>query len=112
MAVREILKMGDARLLRVAQPVLKFGGHELAALVADMQGLPALSPTRYADALDDRFVAALDIDGEARGFALAYLVRAVTPGQYRLPAVAVEDMYAPQFRGRAAMGSVVVAPVN
>jgi peptide deformylase len=37
MAVREILKMGDARLLRVAQPVLKFGGHELAALVADMK---------------------------------------------------------------------------
>ena len=63
-------------------------------------------------AAHDRFVAALDIDGEARGFALAYLVRAVTPGQYRLPAVAVEDMYAPQFRGRAAMGSVVVAPVN
>lgn len=81
-------------------------------MVADMQWLPSLSPTRYADALDDRFVVALDIDGEERGFALAYLVRAVTPGTYRLPAVAVEDMYAPQFRGRAAMGSVVVAPVN
>jgi len=37
MAVREILKMGDARLLRVAQPVLDFGGPELAALVADMK---------------------------------------------------------------------------
>ena len=37
MAVREILKMGDARLLRVAQPVLGFGTPELAALVADMQ---------------------------------------------------------------------------
>ena len=37
MAVREILKMGDARLLRVAQPVLNFGGSELAALVADMK---------------------------------------------------------------------------
>ncbi len=37
MAVREILKMGDARLLRVAQPVLNFGGPELAALVADMK---------------------------------------------------------------------------
>ena len=36
MAVREILKMGDARLLRVAQPVLAFGTPELAALVADM----------------------------------------------------------------------------
>lgn len=37
MAVREILKMGDQRLLRVAQPVLNFGGPELAALVADMK---------------------------------------------------------------------------
>ena len=37
MAVREILKMGDARLLRVAQPVLAFGTPELAVLVADMQ---------------------------------------------------------------------------
>ena len=37
MAVREILKMGDARLLRVAQPVLGFGTPELAVLVADMQ---------------------------------------------------------------------------
>ena len=37
MAVRELLKMGDARLLRVAQPVLGFGTPELAVLVADMQ---------------------------------------------------------------------------
>ncbi len=37
MAVREILKMGDQRLLRVAQPVQVFGTPELAALVVDMQ---------------------------------------------------------------------------
>lgn len=36
MAVREILKMGDPRLLRVAQPVTAFGTPELRALVADM----------------------------------------------------------------------------
>lgn len=36
MAVREILKMGDERLLRVAQPVREFGTTELQALVADM----------------------------------------------------------------------------
>lgn len=34
--VRNILKMGDARLLRKAQPVTQFGSHELAALIADM----------------------------------------------------------------------------
>jgi peptide deformylase len=36
LAVREILKMGDARLLRVAQPVREFGTPELQELVADM----------------------------------------------------------------------------
>ena len=36
MAVRPILKMGDPRLLRVAQPVANVGTPELAALVADM----------------------------------------------------------------------------
>lgn len=36
MAVREILKMGDPRLLRVAEPVREFGTPELEALIADM----------------------------------------------------------------------------
>lgn len=36
MAVREILKMGDARLLRVAQPVTRFGAEELSLLISDM----------------------------------------------------------------------------
>jgi len=36
MAVREILKMGDPRLLRVAQPVREFGTSELRALIDDM----------------------------------------------------------------------------
>ena len=36
MTVREILKMGDPRLLRVAQPVAQFDTPELHALIADM----------------------------------------------------------------------------
>jgi peptide deformylase len=36
MAVREILKMGDPRLLRVAQPVREFGAPALRALIDDM----------------------------------------------------------------------------
>ena len=36
MTVRDILKMGDARLLRVAQPVRAFDTPELHALVADL----------------------------------------------------------------------------
>ncbi|HEY8357482.1 MAG TPA: peptide deformylase [Ramlibacter sp.] len=37
MTVREILKMGDARLLRVAKPVEAFDTPQLHALIADMQ---------------------------------------------------------------------------
>lgn len=37
MAVREILKMGDARLLRVAQPVRAFDTPDLRALITDME---------------------------------------------------------------------------
>ena len=36
MSVREILKMGDPRLLRVAKPVAQFGTAALRALIADM----------------------------------------------------------------------------
>ena len=36
MAIREILKMGDPRLLRVAQPVTRFDSDEVHQLVTDM----------------------------------------------------------------------------
>jgi peptide deformylase len=34
--IREILRMGDARLLRVSEPVHEFDAPELHALLADM----------------------------------------------------------------------------
>lgn len=37
MTVRDILKMGDARLLRIAEPVQAFDTPELHALIADMR---------------------------------------------------------------------------
>jgi peptide deformylase len=36
MTVREILKMGDPRLLRIAEPVLRFDTRELHTLIVDM----------------------------------------------------------------------------
>ncbi len=36
MPIRDILKMGDPRLLRIAEPVTKFDTPELHALIADM----------------------------------------------------------------------------
>jgi peptide deformylase len=37
MAIREVLKMGDPRLLAVAEPVLEFGTPELESLLVDMR---------------------------------------------------------------------------
>jgi len=37
MAIREVLKMGDPRLLAVAEPVLEFGTPELDSLLTDMR---------------------------------------------------------------------------
>ncbi len=37
MAIRPVLRMGDARLRQRAEPVIKFGSEELLALLADMR---------------------------------------------------------------------------
>ncbi|WP_242220133.1 alpha-2-macroglobulin family protein [Shinella zoogloeoides] len=57
----------------------------------------------------DRFVAAFNrSEGDNRDVTLAYVVRAVTPGTYDLPAAQVEDMYRPQFSARTATGRMQV----
>lgn len=56
----------------------------------------------------DRFLAAVDWRN-SKAFHLAYIVRAVSPGEYHHPAATVEDMYRPQFRARTAAGTVIVA---
>jgi uncharacterized protein YfaS (alpha-2-macroglobulin family) len=86
--------------------------------------LSAITNTRIAEARDDRFFAALDLgrkpyrswweSDEDRtndyAFHVAYIVRAVTPGSFALPAVNASDMYAPRVFGRTAMGHVTIAP--
>ena len=91
--------------LEIDNPDLFDGGgvDELAFLKRDVE------PT-YSEYRDDRFVAALDRSGEANAsFTLAYIARAVTPGQYVYPPAVIEDMYKPQRFGRTAVGSVVVS---
>jgi uncharacterized protein YfaS (alpha-2-macroglobulin family) len=78
----------------------------------DLAWLPELTPTLYSEFLDDRFVAAFDLDWGRRSYTTAYLVRAVTPGTYHLPAAQIEDMYQPQFRARTAGGTVAVTPLQ
>ena len=47
--------------------------------------------------------------GGAGAFTLAYVVRAVTPGEFVYPAAVVEDMYDPETAGRTAIGKLSVA---
>ncbi len=57
----------------------------------------------------DRFVAAFDrVASDNSEITLAYVVRAVTPGNYSHPAASVEDMYRPQFSARTASGRMEV----
>jgi uncharacterized protein YfaS (alpha-2-macroglobulin family) len=62
----------------------------------------------YTEARDDRYIAALDLDSGTSEFTLAYVVRAVTPGEFKYPALDVEDMYDPETYGRTAIGKLVV----
>lgn len=55
----------------------------------------------------DRFAAAVDWQG-TQSFRLAYMVRAISPGEFHRPAASVEDMYRPAYRARTAAGTVSV----
>ena len=69
-----------------------------------------LSSPLYAEYRDDRFIAAINLDADQSEFQFAYLVRAVTPGGYGLPASSAEDMYRPALSARTATGKVTIAP--
>lgn len=77
----------------------------------DIKFLPQKSSFLYEAARDDRYVAAMNLrhySRNSRNFATSYLVRAVTPGRYILPAVFIEDMYKPEYHARGAVGSITI----
>ena len=63
-----------------------------------------------AEARDDRFVAAIDVRDEP--VRLAYVVRAVTPGEFVMPGVNAEDMYRPSVFARSTPGRITIDTVN
>ncbi|MBV9349094.1 MAG: alpha-2-macroglobulin family protein, partial [Pseudolabrys sp.] len=68
----------------------------------------AVTPA-HVEFRDDRFAAAFERrNGDQAVFAVAYVVRAVSPGQYTLPQAVIEDMYRPDRFGRTATGAVEV----
>ncbi|HEY1798399.1 MAG TPA: alpha-2-macroglobulin [Stellaceae bacterium] len=62
----------------------------------------------FAEARDDRYIASMTLDRGVGEFRAAYVVRAVTPGEYKVPGLDVEDMYDPETLGRSAIGKLVV----
>ena len=69
--------------------------------------VPWLTDTTWAahtEFRDDRFVASFN-ESTAK---LAYMVRAVAPGQYSHPGAFVEDMYRPEINARTAHSTITV----
>ena len=83
---------------------LKGGGEE-----PGMKWLGDLTPAKHIEYRDDRFAAAADLGEGDREFRFAYMVRAITPGSYTLPATIIEDMYQPMYRAREVTGKVSIA---
>ncbi|ROU01222.1 alpha-2-macroglobulin family protein [Histidinibacterium lentulum] len=75
----------------------------------DMSGLDWLETVepQTAEFRQERFLAAVDHLSDAP-FRLAYVVRAVSPGAFHLPAASVEDMYRPEMRANTAAGRVTI----
>jgi len=82
-----------------------------SAQLSNFEWLERTTPA-YTEFRDDRFAAAFNrVARDNRDITLAYVVRAVSPGKYVLPAAVVEDMYRPHLSARTAQGSVeVVGP--
>ncbi len=79
--------------------------------VADFAWLEVATPA-HVEARTDQYVAAFRYWSEAPEFSTAYLVRAVTPGQFALPGATVEDMYRPELRANGGAGSLEVVPAG
>jgi uncharacterized protein YfaS (alpha-2-macroglobulin family) len=88
----------------IDNPNLLSGGDVGALGWLGLQTEAAMSEARA-----ERFVAAVDwVNGGS--LRLAYMVRAVSAGDFHHPAALVEDMYRPQLRATSASGRVTIRP--
>ncbi len=87
-------------------------GMEIEAIIqpGDMayKNVGKLSKFQTSEMRDDRFVAATKTYGR-KTYTIAYLIRAVTPGDYIWPGVVVEDMYRPQDHAISEAGRVQIS---
>jgi uncharacterized protein YfaS (alpha-2-macroglobulin family) len=91
--------------LEIDNPDLYDGGS-----AESLQWVKAQVTPTHAEYKDDRFVAAFERDGKDKAeFAVAYVVRAVSPGHFTHPPASIEDMYRPDRFGRTDFGAVDIA---
>jgi uncharacterized protein YfaS (alpha-2-macroglobulin family) len=73
--------------------------------------LGQLTDTNAQESRDDRYVAALTAEG-GKPFAVAYVARAVTPGDFYLPGAEARAMYKPAVFARTEGRRTKIAPVG
>ncbi len=122
MVVKLVVRPQERRLNPVIVADLLPAGFEIETVLRPADGrnqygtsgafafLGNISHTQTAEAQDDRFVAAANVYGDP--VTLAYVVRAVTPGDFAIPGVVAEDMYRPEVFARSSAGRVTIAPAQ
>ena len=101
--IEQLLTPEDAQ--GAAQP----GGQGQGAAKGPFAFLGQLTTPSVQEKRDDRYVAALKLRGGAP-FTLAYVVRAVTAGDFFLPGALAQDMYHPAVAAQTAAGRLRIAP--
>ncbi len=92
----------------IDNPRLVAGGE-----TGNLKWLGQMSETAHSEFRDDRFVAAFDRrDDDKNPIAVAYVVRAVSPGKYAHPPAMIEDMYRPDRFARTEAGTLEVVPAS
>lgn len=100
--IESIVKPEDAQQAVAAKP-----GQE-ATPAGAFAFLGPLTEASVQEKRDDRYIAAITLKG-GKPFALAYIARAVTPGDFFLPGAEARDMYRPQVQAHSAAGRARIA---
>ncbi|SCM70754.1 Large extracellular alpha-helical protein [uncultured Pleomorphomonas sp.] len=80
--------------------------------VAALDWLAPLDNAAHTEYQTDRFTVAFDLK-DTTEFQFAYMVRAIAPGSFNLPAATLEDMYRPERQARTGAGHVeVIGPLQ
>ncbi len=95
--IESVLTPDDTKQAVAAKP------GETATPAGAFAFLGALTETSTQEKRDDRYLAALTLSGSTP-FAVAYVARAVTPGDFFLPGAEARDMYRPQVQAHSAAG--------